>query len=281
MAEIVKDAEVTDKYIDIEKVIASKNARLARWLPGFVLRFMKRLIHEDDLNDAMDHFGQYQGLEFVDAALDYLDITVKAIGLENIPSEGGVILASNHPLGGIDGMAFMQVVGRARKDFQFLVNDMLLNIKNLEMLFVPVNKVGSNPREASKLIEQAYAKDIPVMVFPAGLVSRKQPQGVQDLDWKKSFIVRARKYKKDIIPVHIEGQNSKRFYNFSRFRQRIGIKANIEMALLPDEMFRQRGKTLTIRIGEPIPYQSFDHTKTPTEWAAEVREITYDLPNKN
>lgn len=280
MAETATDTEVKDKYIDIKNVIASKNPGLARWLPGFAIRFMKLLIHEDEINDAMDKIGDYEGLDFVDGALNYLDIKVKAIGLENIPKEGGIILASNHPLGGIDGMAFMQVVGRVRQDFQFLVNDMLLNIKNLQMLFVPVNKVGSNPREASKLIEETYSKDIAVLVFPAGLVSRKQPQGIEDLEWKKSFIVRARKYRKDIVPVHIDGQNSKRFYNFAKFRQRIGIKGNIEMALLPDEMFSQKGKTLTIRIGKPIPYQTFDHTKTPAEWAAELRDLTYDLPNK-
>ncbi len=280
MAETAKGKEVPDKYVDIKKVIASKNRALAKWLPGFAIRFMKRLVHEDEINDAMDKIGDYQGLDFVDGALRYLDITVNAVGLENIPKEGGVILASNHPLGGIDGMAFMQVVGRVRKDFQFLVNDMLLNIKNLEMLFVPVNKLGNNPREASKLIEETYSKDIAVLVFPAGLVSRKQPQGIEDLEWKKSFIVRARKYKKDIVPVHIEGQNSQRFYNFAKYRQKIGIRGNIEMALLPDEMFRQKGKTLTIRIGKPISYKHFDHTKTPTEWAEELRELTYDLPNK-
>jgi putative hemolysin len=280
MAETSTGLEVKDKYIDIKKVLTSKSPKLAKWLPGFVFGYVKRLIREDDLNAAMDKIGDYMGLDFVDGALNYLDITVKAVGLENIPREGGVILAANHPLGGIDGMAFMQVVGRARKDFQFLVNDMLLNIKNLESLFVPVNKVGSNPREASKLIEEAYSKDIAVMIFPAGLVSRKQPQGIEDLIWKKSFIVRARKYKKDIVPIHIEGQNSIRFYNIARFREKIGIKGNFEMALLPDEMFKQRGKTITIRIGKPIPYQHFDHTKTPTEWAAEVRELTYDLPNR-
>ena len=269
-----------DKYIDIEKVIASKNKKLAQLLPGFAIGFMKRLIHQEEINEVMNRIGHHTGLDFVNAALDELEIKVEVIGLENIPAEGGVIIAANHPLGGVDGMAFMKAVGQKRQDFQFLVNDMLLNIKNIAMLFVPVNKVGSNPRESLVLIEEAYRKDIAVMIFPAGLVSRKQRHGIKDLEWKKSFVIKARQYKKDIIPVHIEGKNSKRFYNFSRFRQRLGIKANLEMGLLADEMFKQRGKTITIRIGKPIPHQELDHTKTPIEWAAELRELTYDLPNK-
>ena len=270
-----------DKYIDIKKVIASKNPKLAKWLPGFVIGWVKRLIHQDEMNDIMSRIGHYEGMDFLKAVLiDELKLTIDVRGLENVPATGGVIIAANHPLGGIDGMAFMYAIGQVRTDMQFLVNDMLLNIKQLEQFFVPVNKVGSNPRKSTMLIEEAYRSDSAILIFPSGLVSRKKPTGIQDLKWNKSFIVKARSYKKNVIPVHIDGRNSSRFYNFSVWRHKLGIKANLEMGLLVDEMFRQRGKTIVIRIDKPVPHEELDKSRSPIEWAAEFRRMTYDLPNR-
>lgn len=267
-----------DKYIDVKEVLRSKNPALAGWIPGFVVSYLKRIVHEDQVNEAMRQFGDKEGLEFVDATLTFLNTQVELIGGENIPREGGVILASNHPLGGLDGIALMHAVGRIRRDFKFLVNDILLNLKNLEPLFVPVNKVGVNPRKALELIEQTYAKDIAILVFPAGLVSRKLPKGIADLTWQKSFIAKAKKYQKDVVPVHIGGRNSNFFYNLSNWRRRLGVKANIEMLYLADEMFRQQNQTITIRVGEVIPWQTFDRSKKPQEWATYVRNKAYALP---
>lgn len=268
----------TNKYIDIDKVIADKNAQ---WLPFFVKRYLKRIVHEKEINQVMAKIGHLEGLEFIDAALDYLNTTVEVKDIENMPKEGGVIVAANHPLGGLDGMALMKAVGKVRTDFQFLVNDVLLSIENLKPLFVPVNKFGVNPRMASKIIEEAYASDMAVLNFPAGLVSRKQPQGIEDLEWKKSFIAKAIRYKKDVVPVHIDGRNSNFFYNLSRLRRRLGIKANIEMLYLADELFGQRNETLRITFGEPIPWQRFDKSKSQAEWASYVRELVYNLPKSN
>jgi putative hemolysin len=269
-------------YIDVKEVIRSKNPGLAQWLPGFVVSYIKRILHQDQINEAMRLNGHLQGLDFVRASLDYLNTKVELVGGEHIPKEGGVILAANHPLGGLDGMAFMKAVGEIRQDFQFLVNDILLNIKNMESLFVPVNKVGVNPRQALRTIEETYAKDIAVLVFPAGLVSRKIPDGIGDLAWQKSFISKAIKYQKDVVPVHIDGRNSNWFYNLSNWRRRIGLKANLEMFYLPDEMFRQQDKTITITVGKPIAWQSFDDSKNLKDWAAEVRSRVYQLaPQKH
>lgn len=273
--------EAPAKYIDVKEVIRSKNKNLAKWLPGFVVNYFKRIIHQDQLNEAMRKFGHKEGLEFVEAGLNFLNTKVEVKGAENVPKEGGVILASNHPLGGLDGIALMHAIGQIRQDIKFLVNDILLNIKNLEPLFVPVNKVGVNPRKALELIEQTYAKEIAILVFPAGLVSRKLPEGVTDLTWQKSFIAKSKKYKKDIIPVHIDGQNSQFFYNLSNWRRKLGVKANIEMLYLADEMFKQQNKTITITIGEAIPWQTFDKSKPMQEWASEVRKQAYALPEKN
>ena len=278
MSDELKNAP--EKYIEIEKVIAEKNPALAKWLPGFVVNYIKRILHQEEINEVMRRHGDKRGLPFVRAGLDFLNTEVKTVGIENVPKDGGVILASNHPLGGLDGIAFMKAVGEVREDIQFLVNDILMNIKNMEPLFIPVNKVGANPRAALKVIEETYARDIAVLVFPSGMVSRRLPDGIGDLPWQKSFIARAKKYKKDIIPVHIDGKNSPWFYNLSYWRSKLGIKANLEMFYLANEMFKQRGKTITITFGEPVSWESFDKSKSLVEWAEHMRSLTYALPEK-
>lgn len=265
------------KYIVIRDVIHKKNPALLRWLPGFVLRYIERVLHEDDINAIMAKIGHLHGLDFVDALIGELGVEVTLSGQEHIPAEGGVIFASNHPLGGLDGVAFMHALGKHRKDIKFIVNDILLNIKNLEPLFVGVNKHGSQGRDSLAQIEQAYADDHALLVFPAGLVSRKRHAEIKDLEWKKSFINKAKRYKKDIIPVFIDGRNSNFFYTFAKLRENLGIKANIEMFYLPGEMFAQRGKKVSIRIGKPIPYTHFDSSKSEKEWAEYVKKIVYRI----
>lgn len=265
------------KYIVIRDVIHKKNPALLRWLPGFVLRYIERVLHEDDINAIMAKIGHLHGLDFVDALIGELGVEVTLSGQEHIPAEGGVIFASNHPLGGLDGVAFMHALGKHRKDIKFIVNDILLNIKNLEPLFVGVNKHGSQGRDSLAQIEQAYADDHALLVFPAGLVSRKHHAEIKDLEWKKSFINKAKRYKKDIIPVFIDGRNSNFFYTFAKLRENLGIKANIEMFYLPGEMFAQRGKKVSIRIGKPIPYTHFDSSKSEKEWAEYVKKIVYRI----
>lgn len=264
-------------FIDIENVLKDKNPGLHKWMPGFVLSYLKRIVHEKDINQVMANIGHLQGMDFVNALVDEFGVEVTLTGEENIPLDRPVIFASNHPLGGMDGIAFMYALGKYRQDIRFLVNDILTNIKNFEPMFVPVNKHGANSREVSKLIEETYAGEHAVLVFPAGLVSRKQTGGVKDLEWKKSFISKAKRYKKDIVPVYIEGKNSDFFYNLARFRKQLGIKANIEMLYLADEMFSQRGKKVVIHIGKPISYQYFDKSKTENEWAEEVKELVYQM----
>jgi putative hemolysin len=267
-----------DKLVDLEKVIGKKNPRLLKMLPGFILRYIKRTVHQDEMNDFLRENGNKQDFEFAAAVLDYLDIEVNMVGLENIPREGGCILASNHPLGGIDGLALIKTVGTVRRDIKFLVNDILMTLEQLHGVFVPVNKLGRNATEAVAKMDEVYASEQAVLIFPAGLVSRKQKGGViKDLEWKKSFITRARKYRKNVIPVFIGGNNSHFFYNLARWRKRAGIKANIEMFYLPDEMYKQRNKTITIIFGKPVPYETFDRSRTDSQWAEIMKEKVYEL----
>lgn len=264
-------------FIQIDEIFKAKNPGLYKWLPGILLRYIKKVVHENDINAVMANNGHLHGLDFVNALIAEFGVEVELKGEENIPIDRPVIFASNHPLGGLDGIAFMYALGKYRSDIRFLVNDLLTNIKNFEPMFIPVNKHGSNSREVTRLIEDTYAGEHAVLVFPAGLVSRKQPQGIMDLEWHKSFIRKSKKYQKDVVPVFIEGKNSEFFYNLAKFRKKLGVKANIEMFYLPDEMFSQRGKKVTIHVGKPISYQYFDQSKSEKEWAEEVKRQVYQL----
>ena len=266
------------KFIDLEKVIAGKNPRLLKWIPRFILNYIKKVIHEDDLNDAINRNNDKFGYDFAAATLKEFDPQLIVSGIENIPLEGGCIIASNHPLGGLDGIAFMVTVGGVRKDIRFLVNDLLLNLKNYGEIFVPVNKHGKNSKDNIRLYEEIYSSDVCVLIFPAGLVSRRNKSGIiMDLDWKKSFINKSIKYQKPVIPLYIGGNNSSFFYNLAYYRKKLGIKANIEMFYLVDEMYKQKGKTIEFIFGKPISPASFTNDFSEHHWAQEVKKHVYAL----
>lgn len=264
--------------IYLKEVFKSKNPALARWIPGFVYSWLNRIICIDDINDFIRKHGDRKGIDFADAIVEYLNLTFQTEGITNLPSpQGRYIFVSNHPLGGPDGIALISFLGKYYPDLKFLVNDILLNLKNLNNIFLPVNKHGGMSREAVKAITSAYTSDNQIIMFPAGLCSRKIKGKIEDLEWQKNFIVEAVKHQRDIVPIYISGQNSNFFYNLSNFRKRIGLKANIEMLWLPKEAFKKKNETLTLKIGKPISWQSFDKSKKPKEWAKEVREILYRL----
>jgi len=264
--------------IDIEKVISNKNPRLLKTLPGFLIRYLKKIIHQDEINTFLKESGHLTGLEFVRAVLLFMKIEYKVHGLKNVPVNGRFIFASNHPLGGLDGLVFISEVGKIFPDIRFPVNDLLLNISNLDDIFLPVNKHGSQNREAAMRIEEAYASGAQILYFPAGLCSRKKRGIIKDLEWKKNFIVKAIKHKRDIIPVHFSGRNSNFFYSLANIRVMAGIKSNFEMIYLPDEMFKQKGKLLIMTYGKPISYQSFMNSGlSPQEWADKLREQVHQM----
>ena len=263
-------------YLDLDSVIGAKNPALRKIMPRFVLNYLKKIIHQDDLNEIVRNYGHLYGLDFLDACLKGFGVNIIYNGLENVPADGRWIVASNHPLGGIDGMALMWVIGKVRKDIIFPVNDLLMNIANLKDLFIPINKHGSNLNNV-RIIDDTFASDKAMLFFPAGLCSRKQKNGICDLEWKKSFIAKAKAYKRDIIPCFINGRNSDWFYNLARLRAFIGIKSNIEMLYLVDEMFKQRDKEIVITFGKPISYTIFDKKKTDIAWAQLLKNHVYDL----
>lgn len=269
--------KLSDKFIDIDQLIKEKNPRLYKWIPGFLLRYLKKTIHQKESNDVIRENEGKNGYEFSVDVIKRLEIKVEVEGLENIPNSGSVIFACNHPLGGMDALAIIQEVYPIRPDMKFVVNDLLLHLPNLKDLFTGVNKHGANSKESLTQLNELFASDRAIFVFPAGLVSRKKRGKVEDLEWKKTFITRSKKYNTPVIPVYLDGELSNFFYRLSNLRTGIGIKANIEMFYLVDELFNQKGKTLELKFGKSISYETFDHTKKDLQWAEWVKEKAYAL----
>lgn len=263
--------------IDVEKVLWSKNPSLAKTIPAFLINYLKKIIHQDEINYLIRSNSHLKDAEFVKATLGYMKTSYRVFGGENIPLSGRYIFVSNHPLGGLDGLVFMNELSKYYREIRFPVNDILLNIKNLSGLFLPINKHGGQAREAIRQLEEVYASDCQILYFPAGLCSRKKNGVIKDLVWQKSFITKAVQHRRDVVPVFFSGRNSDFFYNLANIRSFLRIKANIEMLYLPDEMFRQKGKDISLVFGTSIPWRTFDRSKSPAEWADWVKSRTYEL----
>ncbi len=266
----------TAKFIDVEKVLKEKAYKLYRWLPRFAINWLKRKLHEEEINDAMIKLKDDHALDFNRKALDILGSKLESVNAHLIPKTGKVTIASNHPLGGLDGMSLIKSVGEVRPDVRFFVNDILKNLKNYGDVFVAVNKVGSVSAGSLRVMEETFRLENAVLIFPSGLVSRKQDGLVRDLKWRKSFVTQSIDHKRLVQPVFIEGENSKFFYNFARWRKRLGIKANIEMLFLPDEMFMANKKTVRIHYSKPFDATKvFDNSKTHGQWSELVYKYIY------
>lgn len=265
-------------HIDLEEVLKSKSPKWYRRLPKFVIRWLKKTIHEDDMNDFLLHHSEDAPLDFANNVVKMLGAHLEVTNEEKVPKTGRYIIVSNHPLGGLDGLCHISILSRYRSDIKLPVNDLLMNVKPMHGIFIPINKHGSLDRNAVQTLNDTFASDDIIVYFPAGLCSRKQKGGViRDLEWKPTIVTKAKQYQRDIIPAYFEGHNSRFFYNLARFRKRIGIKFNIEMLYLVDEMYRQKGNTLRVTFGEPISYKTFTDEKDNKQWAAWLKEKTYAL----
>ncbi len=265
------------KPIDIKKVFYNKSPKIARWIPGFIFRYLKRITHENLLNEMIEEDGHLEGIEFSKALIKRFNITIKVEGEENLPEGGRHIFVSNHPLGGMDGHLIMFLIGERYSSYKFLVNDILMALTNMHGVFLPVNKHGRQGVELAEKLDVAFKSDAQILSFPAGIVSRRIKGQIVDLEWQKSFVNKARQYKRDVIPIHVSGTNSKFFYSLANFRKWLGIKANIEMLYLINEAVKNRDKTHIVTFGKPISWESFDTSKRPIAWAKWVKEKVYKL----
>ena len=264
--------------IDVEKVFKEKNAGLYKILPKFIFSYLKKVIHQDSLNHILSEHPNSYNVDFGEECKKLFGVTSSTDGLDKIPQNGRYLFVANHPLGGLDGIIFMTEIGKVFPDIKFPVNDILLQIGRFNDIFVPINKHGGQAKNAAIQIENAFKSESQMLFFPAGLVSRKQGNVIKDLDWKPAFIKKAIKHKRDIIPVYISGNNSKFFYNLSRLRKIFGIKANIEMLYLVDEMFKFKNRNVKLTFGDPIPWETVQKNGSAKEWAEKIKETVYSLP---
>lgn len=271
-------SERTVTLIDVEQIVRSRAGKKAKYIPRFVINWLKRLIHQDFINEYLKE--GYVGVEFCENCLRYLDVKVEVEGLENISDlSGKYTFVSNHPLGAIDGVTLGMVLGRHFDGkIKYLVNDLLMNLEGLAPLCVPINKLGAQARNFPKMVESAFASDDQVIMFPAGICSRRMDDGeIKDLAWNKTFITKSVATRRDVVPIHFIGQNSDRFYTIARWCKRLGLKFNLAMLFLPDEMYKSQHGEYKVIIGKPISWETFDKSKTPQQWAQEVKDKVYQL----
>lgn len=270
-----------EKTIDIDKILAGKMGKKAKYMPGFVVRWLKSIAHEDEVNAFLWESRHLSGTEWLAECVRYLKMTLDIVGLENLPDKNDGRLytfVSNHPLGGQDGVALGSIIGQHYDGrFRYLVNDLLLNLPGLKPVSIGINKTGKQSRDFPRMVEAGFQSNNHILMFPAGLNSRKIDGQIHDLPWKKTFISKSVEYRRDVVPIHFGGQNSERFYRIARFSDRYVRKVNIAMLFLVDEMYKNVGKTFRVAIGKPIPWQTFDHSKTPMEWAKFVEDRVYEL----
>jgi putative hemolysin len=271
--------KATFKPVNIRDLFMDKNPSVGRWIPGFLYRLMSKVLRIDFMNMILYEHGFKKDVDFARASIEVFRVTLEVRGRENLPREGRFIFVSNHPLGGFDGMMLLSELHGTYDRIKVLVNDLLMHVKNMDGVFVPINKHGSQVTEHVRRINELFQSDQQILSFPAGLVSRRRKGVIRDVQWHKSFITKARQTRRDIVPIHVSGRNSNFFYIFANIRKFLGIKTNLEMFFLPNETYRHRNKHFVITIGKPVPWQTFDRRFQALEWAQLVKDHVYKLSN--
>ncbi len=272
---------ITEKTIDIEDILRSKMGAKSKYVPRPLVSWLKHIVHQDEVNKFLWESRGKTGVEWLEECVTYLDMTLNVEGMENLPQKDDGRLytfVSNHPLGGQDGVALGAIIGRHYDGrFRYLVNDLLMNLPGLAPLCIPINKTGSQSRSFPAMVESGFQSDNHMLMFPAGLCSRRKDGVIRDLPWKKTFVAKSVQYRRDVVPIHFGGRNSDFFYRLAAFSDKYVKKVNIAMLFLADEMYKNVHKTFRVAIGKPIPWQTFDSSRTPTQWAQYVKERVYEL----
>ncbi len=273
--------QVTERTIDIDRILESKMGTKKKFVPRFLVSYLKRIIHQDEVNGFLWDSRDKSGTPWLEACVDYLGMNLIVEGRENLPPKDDGRLytfVSNHPLGGIDGVALGSIIGRHYDDgFRYLVNDLLMFLPGLAPLCIPINKTGKQSRQFPAMVEAGFRSDYHMLMFPAGICSRRRNGEIRDNPWTKTFITKSVEYQRDVVPIRFSGQNSDFFYRLANFSDRYVKKVNIAMLYLVDEMYKNVNKTFTVKIGKPIPWQTFDKSKTPAQWAQWVQDKVYEL----
>ena len=267
--------------INIDEVLESKMGDKAKRVPRFLVSWLKHIIHQDWINVFMEQEGDKEGVEWLMDCVKYLGMDLKVEGIENLPSADDgrcYTFVSNHPLGGIDGVALGAILGKYYDGkVKYLVNDLLMNLHGLAPLCIPINKTGGQSRQFPAMVEAGFNSDNHIIMFPAGLCSRRHKGIIKDIPWTKTFINKSIETQRDVVPIHFGGHNSNFFYRLANVSKSLGLKFNIAMLFLADEMYKNRNRTFTVKIGKPIPWQTFDHSRSAKDWAKYVQETVYQL----
>jgi 1-acyl-sn-glycerol-3-phosphate acyltransferase len=264
--------------IDVEQVFASKNPKLLDRIPKFFIRYLKRIVHQNELNEFLRQNADAEGIDFITRVVEYLDIKVDTIGAEDVPKDSRLIFAANHPLGGVDGLCLLKTIHeKIQNNPRSISNDLLINLKPLRKFMIGVNKHGGSSKDSVAEMRRTFEGNDPVIFFASGLVSRRKWFTIEDGEWKSTFVKKSFLHERDVIPVFITGRVSGFFYRLANFRKFLGIKSNIEMLYLPNEMFKQKGMRIVIKFGEPIHWRSFNSSKSPEAWAADVKKQVYEM----
>lgn len=274
-------AEEPMPIIDVERIIRAKAGRKARYVPRFVISWLKHILHQTEVNRFLTASSDKTGVEWLEECVRYLDMNLVVEGREHLPDPADGRLytfVSNHPLGGEDGVALGAILGRHYNGrVKYLVNDILTLLPGLKPLCIPINKTGAQSKQFPALVEAGFAGDNHIIMFPAGLCSRRIKGRIHDLPWKKTFVQKSVETSRDVVPIHFDGRNSDRFYRIANVCKTLGLKFNVAMLFLVDEMYRNAHKTFHVRIGKPIPWQTFDRSRRPAEWAEWVEDCVYRL----
>ena len=272
--------QITEKTIDIDKILKGKMGAKAKWVPRPLVSWLKRIIHQDQVNGFIWSARDKVGVEWLDATLNYLQVSLEVKGTEHLPSKDDGRLytfVSNHPLGGIDGVALGSIIGHHYDSrFRYLVNDLLMYLPGLAPLCIPINKTGRQSRNFPAMVESGFQSNNHMLMFPAGLCSRRKDGLIRDIPWTKTFVSKSVEYQRDVIPIRFSGQNSNFFYRLANFSDK-HLPFNVAMLFLVDEMYKNVGKTYQVVIGEPIPWQTFDKSRNHKQWAQYVQEKVYEL----
>jgi len=272
--------EITEKTIDIDNILKGKMGKKAKWVPRPLVSWLKRIVHQDRVNKFLWESRGKKGTEWLEECVRYLDMTLEVEGMENLPDKGDGRLytfVSNHPLGGVDGVALGAVIGRHYDGrFRYLVNDLLMNLPGLAPVSIPINKTGKQSRDFPRMVKAGFESDNHMLMFPAGICSRRRGGVIRDVAWTKTFVTKSVEYERDVVPIHFGGRNSDFFYRLAAFSDKY-LNFNLAMLFLVDEMYKNVHKSFRVTIGKPIPWQTFDHSKTPAEWAKYVQDRVYEL----
>jgi len=273
--------QITENTIDIDRLLLSKMGTKAKFVPRPLVSWLKHIIHQDRVNAYLWESRHLSGTDWLEECVRYLDMTLDVVGMENLPAKDDGRLytfVSNHPLGGADGVALGAIIGRHYDGrFRYLVNDLLMNLPGLALVCIPINKTGGQSRGFPAMVESGFRSDNHMLMFPAGICSRRRGGEIRDVAWKKTFVTKSVEYRRDVVPIHFGGQNSDFFYRLANISDRYVKKVNIAMLFLVDEMYKNVHKTFRVAIGKPIPWQTFDRSRTPAEWAQYVQDRVYEL----